>query len=92
MHCDLWPFLTPRLMGLGYTLHEAEYISNRLLAVVLFVVTLLGYTIVGEESPTRQDQKAYIHTNITGRRSGFLRTASSISFVLEAGREHPRTL
>jgi len=79
-------------MGLGYTLHEAEYISNRLLAVVLVVVTLLGYTIVGEESPTRQDQKACIHANTTGRRSGFLGTAASISFVLEAGREHPRTL
>ncbi|MFA6333037.1 MAG: hypothetical protein WCX22_08800 [Methanoregula sp.] len=35
MHCDLWPFLTPRIMGFGYTLYEAEYISNRLLAGVL---------------------------------------------------------
>jgi len=92
MHCDLWPFLTPRLMGLGYTLHEAEYISNRLLAVVLVVVTLLGYTIAGDGSPTRQDQKACIHSNITGRRSGFVGSAASISFVIEAGREHPRTL
>jgi len=92
MHCDLWPFLTPRLMGLGYTLHEAEYISNRLLAVVLFVVTLLGYTIVGDGSPTRQDPKACIHTDTPGRCSGFLGAAASISSFIEAGREHPRTL
>ena len=89
MHCDLWPLLTPRLMGLGYTLHEAEYISARLLAGVLFVVTLLGYTIVEEGSP---DPGACIHTNTAGRLSGFLGTAASISFVIEAGREHPRTL
>jgi len=92
MHCDLWPILTPRLMGLGYTLHEAESISARLLAGVLFVVTLLGYTIVGDGSPTRQNPEACIHTNTAGRLSGFLRTAASISFVIEAGREHPRTL
>jgi len=92
MHCDLWPILTPRLMGLGYTLREAEYISTRLLAGVLFVVTLLGYTIVGDGSPTRQDQKACIHTNSAGRLSGFVGSAASISFVIEAGREHPRTL
>jgi len=92
MHCDLWPILTPRLMGLGYTLHEAEYISTRLLASVLFVVTLLGYTIVGGGNPTRPGPKACIPTNNTGRRSGFLRTAASVSFVIEAGREHPRTL
>jgi len=92
MHCALWPILTPRLMGLGYTLHEAEYISTRLLAGVLFVVTLLGYTIIGEESPTRSGPKACFHTNTNGRLSGFLRTAASISSVIEAGREHPRTL
>ena len=92
MHCDLWPLLTSRIMGFGYTLHEAEYISARLLAGVLFVVTLLGYTIVGGGSPTRQDPKACIHTNSAGRRSGFVGTAASISFVIEAGREHPRTL
>jgi len=79
-------------MGLGYTLHEAEYLSNRLLAVVLFVVTLLGYTIVGEGSPTRHDPGACIHTNTNGRRSEFLGTAASIYSVIEAGREHPRTL
>ena len=92
MHCDLWPLLTPRLMGLGYTLNEAEYISARLLAGVLFVVTLLGYTIVEEGSPTRPGLTAYIHTNITGWLSGFLGAVASISFVIEAGREHPRTL
>ena len=92
MHCDLWPLLTPRLMGLGYTLHEAEYISARLLAGVLFVVALLGYTIGGEASPTRQDPGACIHTNTTGRLFGFLGTATPISFVIETGREHPRTL
>jgi len=92
MHSDLWTFLTPRLMGLGYTLHEAEYISTRLLSAVLVVVTLLGYTIVGDGSPTRQDQKACIHPNTTGRRSGFSGAAASISFVIEAGREHPLTL
>jgi hypothetical protein len=79
-------------MGLGYTLHEAECISARLLAGVLFVVTLLGYTMVGDGSPTLQDREACIHTNTAGRRFGFLGAAASISFVIEAGREHPRTL
>ena len=92
MHCDLWPLLTPRLMGLGYTLHEAEDISARLLAGVLFVVTLLGYTIVGEGSPTRPDREACIHTNTAGRRSGFVGSAPLSFFVPKAGREHPRTL
>ena len=92
MHCDLWPLLTPRLMGLGYTLHEAECISARLLAGALFAVTLLGYTIVGEGNPTRQVPDACIHTNSAGKLSKFVGTAASISFVIEAGREHPRTL
>jgi len=92
MHCDLWPILTPRLMGLGYTLHEAEYISTRLLAGVLFVVTLLGYTIVGDGSPTRPGPKACINTNSAGKLSKFVGSAPLSFFVPKAGREHPRTL
>ena len=92
MHRNLWPFLTPRLMGLGYTLHEAEYISARLLAGVLLVATLLGYTIAGEGKTDRPDPGVCIHTNIPVRRSGFLRAAGPISFGIETGREHPRTL
>ena len=92
MHCDLWPLLTPRLMGLGYTLNEAEYISARLLAGALFVVTLLGYTIAGEGNSASPDPDACIHTHRADRRPGFLGTATSISSVIEAGREHPRTL
>jgi len=92
MHRNLWPFLTPRLMGLGYTLHEAEYISARLLAGVLLVATLLGYTITGEGETKRPDPGVCIHTNTPVRRSGFSGAAASISFVIEAGREHPLTL
>jgi len=92
MHSDLWPFLTPRLMGLGYTLREAVYISTRLLAVVLVVVTLLGYTIEREENTNRPGLDACIYTDSSGRLSGFVGSAASISFVIEAGREHPRTL
>ena len=92
MHSDLWPLLTPRLMGLGYTLPEAEYISTRLLAGVLFVVTLLGYTVAGEGSPTHPDNHACIDTNTTGLLFGFLPRAGPISFLSLTGREHPRTL
>jgi len=79
-------------MGLGYTLPEAEYISARLLAGVLFVVTLLGYTIAGEGSPKRPDNNACIDTNTGGRLFGFLHRAAPISVTSLTGREHPRTL
>ena len=92
MHSDLRPFLTPRIMGLGYTLHEAEYISTRLLAVVLVVVTLLGYTIAGEGKTNRPGLDACIYTDSSGRLSGFVGSMPPSFFVPKAGREHPRTL
>ncbi|MDD4136865.1 MAG: hypothetical protein PHT99_03100 [Methanoregula sp.] len=92
MHCSLCPFLTTRLMGLGYIFHEAECISNRLLAVVLVVVTLLGYTIVGAGNTNRPGPGACIYTNTAGRISGFVRSAPLSFFVPKAGREHPQTL
>jgi hypothetical protein len=92
MHSDIWPLINSRIMEFGYTLHEAEYISNRLFAGSLLIVTLREYTISGEGYPDRPGLTACIDTDTPRMLSRFSGSAPLSFFVPKAGRQHPQTL
>ncbi|NLD57254.1 MAG: hypothetical protein GX651_03870 [Methanomicrobiales archaeon] len=45
MYCNLIPRLTMRLMGLGFSLHEAERITRLVMISLVIVFTIMGFPL-----------------------------------------------
>jgi hypothetical protein len=72
MHCDLCPHLTLRIMGLGFSLHEAERIARFLMTGIVVVVTIMGYTLRNSGEEDSSDERTRIPSDTPGIHPGIM--------------------
>jgi len=94
MCCDLRSPLILRIMGLGFSLHEAERIAASIMTGVVIVVTIMGYAIRSPADENQPGQRKRIRSDTSGIHHGI--TGSQCcgfgNIVVDALRRFPALL
>jgi len=85
MYCDLSLRLTMRLMGLGYSLHEAERIAMAIMTGIVVVFTIMGFVLCPTCGNTPAGNGEYIPKSSSGIRPGIMGSQSCGSMDIAAG-------